>query len=161
MLTPWYVTGFSDGEAAFTYSRAGGSFGLYFAIKQREDNRQIIEDIREYFNFVGYIYQQKETLPTLKSGHSKPAAYYRVTKISELQTIVEHFDKYPLQSKKKLEAYKIWREMVIHKWENYRDIDYDYLRTLAEKLSSLNTQSRAFSRHNKLKISEAGSRLST
>ena len=51
MLNPWYVTGFCDGEAAFTYSRAGGSFGLYFAVKQREDNRQIVEDIQEFFNF--------------------------------------------------------------------------------------------------------------
>ena len=147
MLNPWYITGFSDGEAAFTYSRAGGTFALYFAIKQREDNRQIVEDIREYFSYVGDIYAQKESSPTKNSGFSKAAAYYRVTRINELKFIIDHFDKYPLQSKKKLEAYNVWRDMVIHKLENYRNIDYDKLRALAEKLSNLNSQSRAFKVH--------------
>lgn len=147
MLTPWYITGFCDGEAAFTYSRAGGSFGLYFAIKQREDNKQIIEDIQGYFNRVGDIYIQKKVLPTQNSGLSRPAAYYRVTRINELQRIVEHFDRYPLQSQKKHEAYKVWREMVMHKLENYRKVDYNKLNGLAEKLSSLNSQSRAWKIH--------------
>lgn len=149
MLDPWYVTGFADGEAAFTYSRAGGSFGLYFAVKQRADNRQIIEDIREFFSYVGYIYYGKETKPTINSGLSKPYAYYRVTKINELKIITGHFDKYPLQSQKKQEAYKVWREMVMHKLENYRDVDYNKLHALAQKLSSLNVQSRAFKIHKK------------
>ena len=158
MLTPWYITGFCDGEAAFTYCRSGGTFGLYFAIKQREDNRQIIEEIQEYFHHIGNIYRNKESRPTKNSGLSKPAAYYRVTRINELKIVVDHFDRYPLQSKKKLEAYRVWREMVMHKLENYRNIDYDKLRALAEKLSSLNSQTRVFSRHNKPKVSEAGSR---
>jgi hypothetical protein len=149
MLTPWYVTGFCDGEAAFTYSRAGGSFGLYFAVKQREDNRQIIEDIQAYFNYIGNIYRGKESKNAEKSGFTKPSAYYRVTKVSELQGIIEHFDKYPLQSQKKQEAYGVWREMVMYKLENYRNIDYNKLRALAEKLSSLNSRSRAFKRHKK------------
>ncbi len=149
MLTSWYITGFCDGEAAFTYSRTGGSFGLYFAIKQREDNRQIIEEIQGYFGYVGNIYRNKESSPTKNSGYSKPAAYYRVTKITELQRIVEHFDKYPLQITKKQEAYDVWRQMVIHKLDNYRNVNYDILRALAEKLSSLNSQSRAFKVHKK------------
>ncbi len=147
MLNPWYVTGFCDGEAAFTYSRAGGTLALYFAIKQREDNQQIIEEIREYFHYVGNIYRQKESSPTKNSGVSKPAAYYRVTRIGQLKLIVDHFDKYPLQSNKKQEAYQVWRQMVIYKLHNYRDIDYDKLRVLAEKLSNLNSQSRAFKVH--------------
>lgn len=147
MLTPWYVTGFCDGEAAFTYSRGYGVFGLYFAVKQREDNRQIVEELQRFFGNVGYIYKGKEAGPTKNSGLTKPYAYYRVTKISELKVIVDHFDKYPLQSRKKQEAYQTWRQMVMHKLENYRDIDYDKLRALAEKLSTLNSQSRAFKVH--------------
>ena len=147
MLTPWYITGFCDGEAAFTYSRSGGTFGMYFAVKQREDNRQIVEDIQEFFNYIGNIYYHKESESTKNSGFSKPAAYYRVTRIYELKIIIDHFDKYPLQSKKKLEAYNVWREMVMYKLENYRDIDYNVMRPLAEKLSSLNLQSRAFKVH--------------
>lgn len=147
MLSPWYITGFCDGEAAFTYSRSGGTFGLYFSINQREDNRQIIEDIQEYFNYVGYIYRNKGRFSAKTGKGTKPAVYYRVTKIDELKIIVEHFDQYPLQSEKKHEAYKVWREMVIHKLENYRNIEYDKLRALAEKLSNLNSQSRAFKVH--------------
>ena len=147
MLNPWYITGFSDGEAGFSYSRAGGSFALYFGIKQREDNREIVEDIREYFNYVGRIYYNKEAQPTSNSGLTRTSAYFRVTRIDELRVILDHFDKYPLQSKKKLEAYKVWREMVLHKIENYRDADYNKLRVLAEKLSNLNSKSRAFKVH--------------
>jgi hypothetical protein len=147
MLNPWYITGFCDGEAAFTYSRMGGSFAIYFAIKQREDNKQIIEEIMAYFNYVGSLYHHKGSFPTENSGYTKPSVYYRVTKGNQLQKIIEHFDKYPLQSQKKFQAYQVWREMVIHKLENYRAIDYSKLRMLAEKLSSLNLQSRAFKRH--------------
>ncbi|MDD5560862.1 MAG: LAGLIDADG family homing endonuclease [Candidatus Omnitrophica bacterium] len=149
MLDPWYVTGFADGEAVFTYSRAGGSFGLYFSIKQREDNHQIVEEIHKFFHNIGQIYSGKESNSIPKSGLSSPYAYYRVTKSSELQIIVEHFDKFPLQSKKKFEAYKVWREMVIYKKDNYRKINYDYLSMLAGKLSSLNLQNRAFKIHKK------------
>lgn len=149
MLDPWYITGFADGEAAFTYSRAGGSFGIYFAIKQREDNRQIVEAIHNFFGGVGRIYRGKESNGAPKSGFSKPYAYYRVTRSSELQEIVAHFDKYPLQSQKKHEAYQVWREMVIYKRDNYRDINYIHLSELAGKLSILNLQSRAFKIHKK------------
>jgi hypothetical protein len=147
MLNPWYVTGFADGEAAFTYSRAGGSFGIYFSIKQREDNRQLVEEIYHFFGSIGQIYKGKESPGVPKSGFSKPYAYFRINKNAELQKIVEHFDKYPLQSKKKHEAYQVWREMVIYKRDNYRNINYDFLSSLAVKLSNLNLQKRAFKTH--------------
>ncbi|MDD5155416.1 MAG: LAGLIDADG family homing endonuclease [Candidatus Omnitrophica bacterium] len=131
MLTPWHITGFCDAAAAFTYSRAGGTFALYFAIKQKEENREILEAIREYFGHIGKIYNQKLSLT------------YRITKIEELRRILGHFDKYPPQIKKKDEAYRIWRDMVRHKLENYRDVDYNKLRILAERLSSLNAKGQA------------------
>lgn len=145
-LDPRYITGFCDGEAAFTYSRSGGAFNIYFAIRQREDNRNIVERIQSYFGFVGQIYAGKESAPTASSGFTKPTAYYRVARVNELQVIIQHFDKYPLQSKKR-EAYLIWRQMAMHKLENYRDTDYDLLRGLAEQLSALNQKSRVFKVH--------------
>jgi hypothetical protein len=149
MLNPWYITGFADGEAAFTYSRQGGTLALYFGIKQREDNQQIIEEIQKHFNYIGNIYKGKESTSSFKAGFTKTPSYYRVTRINELKRIIEHFDKYPLQSEKKQEAYNVWREMVMHKFENFRNVDYDKLMALAEKLSHLNTQSRAFRAHKK------------
>jgi hypothetical protein len=151
MLTPWYITGFCDGEAAFTYSRAGGTLALYFSIKQKEDNKDIIEAIQTYFGYIGKIYTYKGASLGKNSSFTKPAAYYRVTKIEELKRVLEHFDKYPLQIKKKHEAYCVWREMVKHKLENFRNIDYAKLRMLAERLSSLNAQTRAFP-HKVIKI---------
>ncbi len=146
MLTHWYITGFCDGAATFTFSRMHGTYNLYFVIRQKEDNRQIVEDVNEYFHGVGSLYAGKGPLSAKNSGLSKASVYYRVNKIQELKIIIDHFDKYPLQSKKKLEAYQAWREMVLHKLENYRNINYDKLRGLAEKLSKLNSKSRAFSR---------------
>lgn len=144
MLDPWYVSGFCDGEAVFTYSRMGRSFSLYFAIRQREDNRQIVEDIQQYFNFIGKIYVSKESSVTKKNDVSKASVYFRVTRIEELKIVLGHFDKYSLQSSKKRAAYNIWRQMVLYKLENYRDVDYDNIRILAEKLSELNSQTRLF-----------------
>jgi DNA primase large subunit len=149
MLDPWYVTGFCDGEAAFTYSRSGGTFGLIFSIKQRADSRKIIEDLRQFFGYLGNIYEVKESKEGQKSGHTKPSVIYKITRIDELKLVVDHFDKYLLQNQKKFEAYSVWREMVMYKLENYRDIEYDKLRVLAEKLSSLNSKSRAFVIHKK------------
>lgn len=147
MLDPWYITGFCDGEAAFTYSRAGGSLALYFGVKQREDNRQIIDAIREFFNYVGKIYYHVGSKGGSKNGFTQPSSYYRVNKIDELKRIIEHFDIYSLQSQKKHEAYLIWRQMVMYKADNYRNIDYNILRDLAAKLSNLNSKSRAFKVH--------------
>jgi hypothetical protein len=127
----------------------GGAFALYFAIKQREDNRQIVEDVQRYFNYIGKIYISKESAPTKNSGFTKASAYFRVTRIDELKLVLSHFDKYPLQSNKKKAAYNVWRQMVLYKLENYRNIEYDELRVLAEKLSELNLQSRAFKIHSK------------
>ena len=148
-LDPWYVTGFCDGEAAFTYSRSGGTFAISFSIKQRSDNSQIIEDIWEFFNHVGNVYNGKRAAPTKNSGDTKPSVIYKVSRVDELLVIINHFDRYPPKSKKKNEAYNVWREMVMHKSDNYYKVDYNKLRALAEKLSSLNSKSRAFVIHSK------------
>jgi hypothetical protein len=146
-LDPWYVTGFCEGEAAFTYSRAGGSFAVAFSIKLREDNKKLLEEIWEYFEYVGKIYYCKPAEPRERSGATKASACYRVTMAEELAIIASHFDKYPLHGEKKRQAFEIWKKMVTHKLENYRNINYDVLRKLAQELSSLNQKSRAFIVH--------------
>lgn len=141
------MTGFCDGEAAFTYSRSGGAFNLYFSLRQRADNRDIVEKIQEFFDYAGAIYP---ALSATKKHYEvrKDGIYYRVAKVAELKRIINHFDKYPLQGKKQ-DAYLCWRKMVVHKIENYRDTDYDTLRELAAELAGLNQKSRAFKVHKK------------
>ena len=146
-LDPWYITGFCDGEAAFTYSRAGGAFNLYFSLRQREDNRRIVEKIQEFFGYIGNIYiSTGQSLEREGNFKQQDSAYYRVSKVSELKRVIEHFDKYPLQSKKQ-NAYLVWRKMAIHKIENFRDTNYNILRELAGQLAKLNQKSRAFKIH--------------
>ena len=139
MLDPWFITGFSDGEANFTYSRNGSSFGMYFGIKQREDNVKILEQFYAFFRGIGTLYKSSGARA---HGFSRknPYAYYRVTRIAELSSIVSHFDMYPLQSEKKRAAYQIWREMVIYKEKNYRNARFEIMQGLANKLSALNTK---------------------
>lgn len=142
MTDPWYVTGLCDGEAAFTYSRNAGAFNIYFSLRQRADNRNIVEKIQEFFDYAGAIYASKGTEGTKQQF----SVYYRVAKVAELKRIIDHFDKYPLQGKKQ-DAYLVWRKMAMHKIDNYRDTDYDTLRALAAELTSLNQKSRAFKVH--------------
>lgn len=147
-LDPWFVTGFCDGEAAFTFSRSGDAFALYFSICQRVDNREIVEKIQSYFNGIGKIYVRKEQLPTKNSGHTKPNAYYRVCKQDELMHTIEHFDKFPLQSKKR-EVYNAWREMAIEKTKHFLNCGSEKFKVFSQKMSVLNQKSRAFKKHSK------------
>lgn len=147
-LDPWFVTGFCDGEGAFTFSRSGGGFALYFSICQRVDNREIVEKVQSYFNGIGKIYVRKEQLPTKNSGHTKPNAYYRVCKQNELMRIIEHFDKFPIQSKKQ-EVYQIWREMAVEKTKHFLNCGGEKFKVFSQKMSVLNQKSRAFKKHAK------------
>lgn len=146
MLNPWYVTGFSDGEAAFTYSKARKGLSLYFAIKVNSEERKLIEQIRDFFG-VGKIYEVKPTPPRAYSGFTGAAVYYRITKIDELDRIVQHFDKYPLHGKK-LESYQIWREIFLLK-KKFRKPDFEKLRKLAAVLSKLSSKNTALRRKRK------------
>jgi hypothetical protein len=141
-LTPWYITGFCEGESAFTFSRQGKGLELYFAIKSNSDDRELIERIRDFFG-VGHIYNVKARPPKARSGNTREAVYYRVSKISHLESVVRHFDKYPLIGKKK-HAYKIWKKMFLLK-KDFRKPDFVRLQQLAialSKLSSKNTATR-------------------
>jgi hypothetical protein len=144
MLTPWFITGFCAGEAAFTYSRHGQGLGLYFAIKLNDSERELMGQIQEFFG-VGKIYQVKARLPQKHSGFTKPALYYRVTKIEELERVIEHFDKFPLSGQKQ-KSYEIWKQMVFEK-RRFRRPDNLKINELAlelSKLSNKNTKIRRF-----------------
>ena len=137
MLTPWFVTGFCEGEAAFTYSRRGKGLELYFAIKSKADDRNLISQLRDFFG-VGKIYEVKPRLPRAYSDNTTTAVYYRTSKISQLELVVQHFDRYPLVGKKRL-AYQIWKKMFLLK-RNFRKPDFGRLQELAYALSDLSSK---------------------
>lgn len=145
MLNPWFVTGFCDGEAIFTFSKAGESFNLYFTIRQKEKNSPVVRELQSFFNGIGTIYKKKQLdSSTRNETETPPWVFYRVAKVDELKIIIDHFDKYPLQSKKQ-ESYNIWRQMAMHKIENYRDTNFNMLKALAGQLVSLNQRKKDFS----------------
>lgn len=151
LIDPWFVTGFSDGEAAFTFSRSGGMFALYFSITQREDNGRILEKIQDYFGGVGKIYRRKEQLPKQNSGHTQPNVYFRVCRQKELLAITEHFDKFPLQSNKR-EVYNIWKDMALKKIKYAINCSDPEFLVFAEAMSRLNQKSRAFKKHKRTTV---------
>ena len=135
-LDPWYVTGFCDGEGTFTFSRRTRGLALYFGIKLTEKDRPVLEAIQAFFGGIGKIYyHRRPPIPPPNAGFSKPAAYFRVTRIAELQRVVEHFDEYPPQGCKR-ESYRIWREMVVLKTGGFGAPPWEELDRLAVKLSA-------------------------
>ena len=139
MLTPWYVTGFCDGEAAFTYNRTGSrNINPCLSIKVRDDDRGLLVYLKEFFG-VGSIYLVKPRQPGKRSGATKAAAFYRVIKSADLLKIIKHFDEYPLSTKKAM-SYNVWRDMVLAKNKRFRRPDFIKLEELATKLSSINTK---------------------
>jgi hypothetical protein len=136
MIDPWYVTGLVEGQGAFTFSRSGRQMSLYFAIKLSESEREILEAIQDFFGGSGTIYRVKAGVaPTAGSGHTRAAAYYRVTRRQDLERIVEHFDQFPLRGAKAA-AYLVWREMVAIK-RAFRKPAREELDVLAARLSSV------------------------
>jgi hypothetical protein len=135
-LEPWYVTGFVEGEGAFTFSRSGKQLALYFAIKRTGGDRGILEAIRAYFGGAGEIYDvAPSAAPTPASGYTKAAVYYRICRRDQLDRVLEHFDRHPLRGGKAA-SYAIWRQMVILKRE-FRKPPREELEQLSAQLSAL------------------------
>jgi hypothetical protein len=142
-VDPHYVTGFADGEGTFTYSRSGKQIGLYFAIKLTAADEPVLRDIQEFFGGIGAIYDVKARAPGPRSGATKAAKYFRVTHRDQLIVIVDHFDRYPLRTKKR-DCYDVWRFMVLLK-RKFRTPDRDMLDQLARQLSSLSIRNQPWS----------------
>lgn len=119
-LDPWYVTGLIDGAGSFTYSRSGKQIAVYFAVKVGGSS-DLLEDLLAFFDG-GAIYA------------SRGSSYFRIQRRNELSAVVQHFDRYPLRTKR--EVFEVWREMVIVK-QAFRRPDRERLEALATELSML------------------------
>jgi len=129
--SPWYVTGFVETAGSFTYSRTGRNLAIYFAIKLPARDHRLLEAIRRFFGDAGTIYEiGRRDLPA-RAG----AVYLRVSRRDELARVVAHFDRYPRRGRK-LESYRIWREMVRLKADRYRRPPRERLGRLANRLSA-------------------------
>jgi hypothetical protein len=134
-LDPWFVTGFVEGEGTFTFSRNGRNMALYFAIKLNSEDRGLLEEIQRFFEGAGKIYRVKARAPNAssRSGWTKEASYYRVTRLDDLAIIAQHFGQYPLRGSK-AQSFRIWLEM-LHAKQRFRRPQIERLESLASELS--------------------------
>lgn len=96
-LNPYYVTGYSDGEACFhlaigknTIYKIGYYVNPGFTITVHKKDRELLTRIQKFFGGIGVV----------KITSRKHMIQFRVFSIQDLNIILNHFDKYPLITKK-------------------------------------------------------------
>lgn len=132
-VDPWYVTGFAESSASFTYSRSGEVFALYFGIKVSIKDAAILQAVQAFFGGIGRIYTIRPSSEPREKVRG--FAYFRVNRARELSALVSHFDRFPLTGTKS-DQYKIWREMVRVK-QRFRRPEKAQLLALASDLTKL------------------------
>lgn len=106
-LDPNWVTGFSDGEGCMYVSivkikkyKVGWRVKPSFHIKLHRKDKPVLDKICKLLK-VGRIYEK---------GPS--AVEFNVISIKELEAVINHFDKYPLNTQKRAD-YLLWKKIVI------------------------------------------------
>ena len=106
----WYLSGFTDGEGCFSLllderkgkrKRDQPTPCASFAINLRRDDDGILKLIQSYLHGGTLVY-----------GKTRHLCSLRFRKLSDLSTVVQHFDMFPLFAKKAAD-FKIWRDGVI------------------------------------------------
>lgn len=115
----WYITGFCDGEAWFQvrpktmidkrYNKVSKGFSVLFAVQLRSDDYKLLKMMKKYFG-VGNISTRS------RRGNIQEQKQYSVYGVKNNLKVIEHFDKYPLQGKKKKD-YQLFREIVMRIYE--------------------------------------------
>lgn len=105
-LHHWFITGFSDAESCFYIKiqknnkyKTGWQVGAIFNIVLHKKDLAILESIQSYFG-VGIISKQ-----------GKDSIQYRVIGLKDLKVIIDHFEKYPLLTKKRAD-YELFKQVV-------------------------------------------------
>jgi len=144
MLNPYFVTGLTEGEGSFTYSRVSVDqrrLSLVFALSLTKDDYGLILSLREFFGF-GRIYWFGSRKTTEHSGNTRAKRFYRVTRMLDLYRLMKHFDTYPLQGHKG-KVYEAWKDVLFYKSRtSLSRIDPQKLELLLAKLSILTNKGR-------------------
>ena len=106
LINPHWVTGFFDAECSFTCNivksnkyRAGWFVQLSFSIGLHKKDKAIMEQIKSYLG-AGKITEQ---------GHE--AVRLRIDSIQEFSFLINHLEKYPLITQKRVD-YLLWKQIV-------------------------------------------------
>lgn len=94
-VNPWFFTGFADGEASFIIyiqktdsAKLGWATWVSFEINIDNKDLSILKDIKSYLG-VGNINEK-----------SNGTCVYYIRSLNEISILINHFDKYPLITKK-------------------------------------------------------------
>ena len=96
-IEPWFITGFVDGEGTFSVSlaknsnsRLGWIILVNFSVNLHKKDEELLKLIQLYFGG-GRIYKG-----------SKDSLVFKIFDIEQnINTVIPHFDKFPLQTQKK------------------------------------------------------------
>ena len=98
-INPWAVTGFVDGEGCFSISivaykkyKTGYQVKPTFQISLSEIDKYLLKDIQNFFGGVGKIYK-----------YGSKSTILQVRSQKDLLNIINHFDKFPLITQKKID----------------------------------------------------------
>ena len=100
-----WISGFVDGEGCFSYQKRGYA-NPSFSLSMRDDDEDVVMEIVEALGNIGSVHHRPNDGNT-----SNPAIFWLVSGKSDCQKLIDHFDKYPLRSKKARD-YEIWKELV-------------------------------------------------
>lgn len=132
-LNPWFVTGLIDAEGSFTVSvlkssstKTGWTINARFTITSHISDLNLILNLKHFFgDNIGKIVKFKDTCT------------FRVDKLIDiLDTIIPHFDKYPLVTHK-LADYILFKEIVCL-MKNKEHLTLDGLNKILSYKASLN-----------------------
>jgi hypothetical protein len=104
-MNPWFLTGFSDGESNFTIRivksnsvKVGWVVQPVFQIGLHKKDINLLEKIQAFWG-VGEIY------------HKEESCNYMVLSLRDLKVIINHFDNYPLITKKQAD-YLLFKQVL-------------------------------------------------
>ena len=145
MLNPYYISGFVDGEGAFSVTvsprsslKVGWEIRPSFSLSQNKTSRGVLFKMKEFFN----------------CGHMRPSTKdntfkYEVRSLKELQEkIIPHFDKYPLHTSK-CKNFEIFKKIVQLMVEE-RHLDQEGIKEILKHLEKLNASSKKIYSRKKL-----------
>lgn len=129
------MTGFLDGEGNFLITikkkanlKTGWAVELSFSVRLHEKDMDLLRDLQIYFDDIGRIYH-----------HTKvKQATFTVYTIKEIETIIAHFEKYPLKSKKYTDFVLFKRAYLLVK--NKEHLTNEGVLKLANIKASMNTK---------------------
>jgi len=122
ILTPWYITGMSDGEGSFQTTiqdiKGKGETGyktfLEFKITQKNHSVGILHEIKKFFGY-GRINVDNNKTSTMK---------FIVTNINDLMNkVIPHFDKYSLKTSKHLNCLDFKKAVIIMNEKKHYSIE--------------------------------------